>query len=177
MEMVSNSSRSTPKHGAGKRWASHWAPSHFSSKMRMFSSNVLVELVFEAAQKASQVPQDNLEVCSKRPSPATVLCYLIGTGESEGTPPGGLNPCRAEQEAETVKGSKGWFDLDLGTTLCTNKDNSAFLQMAAEREDPIQVLRISVKIVQLLHPGVEWPSVVLSRFFSIFFFYRSHNIY
>lgn len=51
----------------------------------MFSLKVLVEHVLQVAQKDSQGPQDNLEVCGKRPSPATVLCYLMGTGDSEGT--------------------------------------------------------------------------------------------
>lgn len=53
-------------------------------------------------------------------------------------PLGGLSPCWVEQEAETLKGSKGRFGLDLGKTLCTNKDNSALLQIARESEDPIQ---------------------------------------
>lgn len=57
--MVFNSSHSTPKHDTGQGWASHWAPSQFSSKMRMFSSKVWVELVLKAAQKASQDPQDS----------------------------------------------------------------------------------------------------------------------
>lgn len=33
MEMVSNSSHSVPEHGAGRRWASHWDPSPFASKL------------------------------------------------------------------------------------------------------------------------------------------------
>lgn len=66
-----------------------------------------------------------------------------------------------------MKGSTGRFGLDLGKMLYTNKDNSALLQKAGQSEDPIQE-RISVKMVRLLHPGVGWPSVVLSRLFSIF---------
>jgi len=104
----------------------------------MFSSKDLAEHLLQIAQKASQGLQDNLEVCGKRPSPATVMCYLLGAGESEGTSPGGLSPCWTEQEAETVKGSKGRFGSDLGKTFCTNKDNSALLQIAGESVDPIQ---------------------------------------
>lgn len=64
------------------------------------------------------------------------MCYLMGTGESAGTP-----TRRAESLLGRARGSKGRPGLDLGKTLRTNKDNSALLQIAGEGEDPIQESR------------------------------------
>lgn len=143
----------------------------FASKLWVFSSKVLVEHVLQAAQKASQGP-GKATWSSVVKHPALQLSLLFDGNRREwGHPHQEVWASYwTKQEAEAVKGSNRRFGLDLAKMFCNNKDKSVLLQIAGEWGSYSgKSSRISVKMVRLLHPGVGWPSLVLSRLFSVFF--------